>query len=181
MADDEIHYAAGFGLRDIVGYGNTGLVVHDESSDTVIKTPIDDKCSNYLTVERLIYERFTLNGGHPGILTYHGPVENGIRLQYAVNHDIKSFNNNTDSAPSTAQRLHWVAKIAEALCFIHGVGVIHGDLRSMNVFLDEGLNPKVADFAGSSLDGSLLLIESPASYQYPGPSESVKGDLFAFG
>ncbi|OBT70001.1 hypothetical protein VE03_00364 [Pseudogymnoascus sp. 23342-1-I1] len=168
MSDDEIHYPQGFSLQDLVGYGNTGLVVLDSSSNTVIKTPIDEKCTNYLTIERLIYERLTQSGGHSGILSYHGV-------------DLKSFTEDADNAPTAAQRLRWVEKIAEALLFIHSTGVVHGDLRAANVLLDENLDPKVADFAGSSLDSSPLLVESAGSYQYPGSSVSVEGDIFAFG
>lgn len=72
-------------------------------------------------------------------------------------------------------------QIAQALNFLHLAGVIHGDLTSHNVFLDEKLNAKVADFAGSSLDGSPLLIAVTASHEYPGPALSAQGDFFAFG
>ena len=78
-------------------------------------------------------------------------------------------------------RSSWILQIAEALQFIHRNGVIHGDLTSSNIFLDSNLDPKIADFAGSSLDQSPLLIESPGSYCYPGSSLSVQGDIFAFG
>lgn len=37
------------------------------------------------------------------------------------------------------------------------------------VFLDKDLNVKLADFAGSSIDGSPLLIAVTASYEYSGP------------
>ena len=61
------------------------------------------------------------------------------------------------------------------------MGVIYGDLTSKNVFLDENLNAKLADYAGSSLDGSPLLVAVTASYRYPGLALSIKGDLFTFG
>jgi hypothetical protein len=47
--------------------------------------------------------------------------------------------------------------------------------------LDENLNAKLADFAGSSMDDSPLLIAVTASHEYPGSLLSVQGDLFAFG
>ncbi|XTI89216.1 kinase-like protein [Cenococcum geophilum] len=52
-------------------------------------------------------------------------------------------------------------QIAYALAFVYSTGVIHGDLHSGNIFLDGDLNAKVGDFAGSSLDGSPLLIATP--------------------
>lgn len=52
---------------------------------------------------------------------------------------------------------------------------------SSNIFLDGNLDPKIADFGGSSLDRSPLLIDGPASYVYPGSPLSVQGDIFTFG
>ncbi|KAH9204766.1 hypothetical protein DL95DRAFT_430257 [Leptodontidium sp. 2 PMI_412] len=49
----------------------------------------------------------------------------------------------------------------KAIDFIHGAGVIHGDLTCENIFLDENLNAKLANFAGSSMDGSPLSIVAP--------------------
>lgn len=79
------------------------------------------------------------------------------------------------------QRLHWMIQIADALDFIHTAGIIHGDLTTANIFLDGGLKAKLADFAGSSIDSSPLLIAVTASHEYPGDTLSVQGDIFAFG
>jgi hypothetical protein len=49
------------------------------------------------------------------------------------------------------------------------------------VLLDENLNAKLADFAGSSLDGSPLLIMVTESHEFPGPLLSTKADIFTFG
>lgn len=178
MSQDDIQYPSGFGLQDVISYGSTGLVVLDSASNTVIKKPLDQAYTRYINVERQIYERFIQVRGHDGILAYHGVFEDGLRLEYAPNHDLKSFD---DGGQQPEQRLRWVVQIAEALDFIHGAGVIHGDLSSANVFIDANLEPKIADFAGSSLDHSPLLVESPASYQCPESPLSVAGDLFAFG
>ncbi|RDA94430.1 hypothetical protein CP533_2259 [Ophiocordyceps camponoti-saundersi (nom. inval.)] len=178
MSQDDLQYPSGFGLQDVISYGSTGLVVLDAASNTAIKKPLDQAYTRYVDVERQIYERFIEKGGHDGILSYYGVFEDGIRLEYAANYDLKSFD---DSGQLPEQRLRWFVQIAEALKFIHSSGVVHGDLSSANVFLDADLNAKVADFAGSSLDQSPLLIESSACYQCPEAPLSVKGDLFAFG
>ncbi|RCI11567.1 hypothetical protein L249_7254 [Ophiocordyceps polyrhachis-furcata BCC 54312] len=179
MSQDEIQYPSGFGLQDLISYGSTGLVVLDAASNTAIKKPLNQAYTHYLDIERRIYERFIERGGHVGILSYHGVFEDGIRLECAANYDLKSFDQGRQLPEQ--QRLRWIIQIAEALDFIHCSGVIHGDLSSVNVFLDAELNAKVADFAGSSLDQSPLLIESSAGYQCPEALLSVKGDLFAFG
>ncbi|KAH6634386.1 kinase-like domain-containing protein [Chaetomium sp. MPI-SDFR-AT-0129] len=185
METDEIKYPAGFGFKDLVSYGISGLVVLDKASQTVIKKPLSDDCEEALARARDIYARLTERGGHPGILRYHGTVESGIRLQYAPNGDIRAFL--TFRPPKQGleitTKLHqrWAMQIAEALAFVHSAGVVHGDLTCHNVFLDGELNAKLADFAGSSLDGSGLLVCVAASHEYPGPTMSTQGDIFAFG
>lgn len=69
-------------------------------------------------------------------------------------------------------------QIAIALRFIYDAGVIYGDLRRANILVDDKLNAKVADFASSSLDLSLFLIESAAFNTYYTPL-STKGDIYA--
>lgn len=102
-------------------------------------------------------------------------------MEYASNGDLQSFNNQHRADVDFGQQLRWATEIAEALDFVHNAGVVHGDLTCHNIFLDKSLNAKVADFAGSSLDGSPLLIAVTASHEYPGSVSSAKGYLFAFG
>ncbi|KAM3425809.1 hypothetical protein NHJ13734_009913 [Beauveria thailandica] len=185
MADNSVEYPnveypGGFGIHDVIGYGNSSLLVLDSrtlETVTAIKKPLDANGALHVDRERQIYERFALQGGHGGLLKYYGTVENGIRLEYAARHDL-------DTPDVTEQPLHvrrrWIMQIAVALRFIHGAGVIHGDLRRANILVDDKLDAKVADFAGSSLDLSPLLIESPAFNPYYTPL-STKGDIYAFG
>ncbi len=72
-------------------------------------------------------------------------------------------------------------QIAEALGFVHRCGVVHGDLNGFNVLLDRRFDAKLADFAGSSLDGSPLLIAVTASHERPGDLLCPEGDIFALG
>ncbi|RSL40753.1 hypothetical protein CEP54_016031 [Fusarium duplospermum] len=179
MAADDIQYPSGFGLQDVVGSGTTGLVVLDKPTSTVVKTPLDHENELLIAREKQVYERFAEKGGHKGLLGYYGTFESGIRLQHASNYHLRSANKK--DLVSENQRLSWVIQIAEAMDFIHKAGVIHGDLTCANIFLDEELNAKLADFAGSSIDGSPLLVAVPASHEYPGSLLSIQGDLFAFG
>lgn len=179
MADDEIRFPTGFSMKDLVAYGHTGMVLLDSSTNTVIKTPHDEDRSEPMTIEQQIYERFTEHGGHKGILVYHGPFESGIRLEYAPNGNLRSYLE--DHAVDEKRKLLWAVQIAEALDFAHQCGVIHGDVTGANIFLDGRLDAKLADFAGSSLDGSPLLIGVTASHEYPGPLQSAEADIFALG
>ncbi|AEO55225.1 hypothetical protein MYCTH_2298848 [Thermothelomyces thermophilus ATCC 42464] len=181
-AEDEIRYPSGFGLGDVVGWGTTGMVVLDKFSNTVIKVPFDhnsEECLLRMQREREVYERFARRGGHQGLLSYHGVFESGIRLEYASRHNLRLHLGASDV--STAQRLRWAIQVAEAIKFVHDAGVIQGVLTCANIFLDACLNAKVADFAGSSIDGSPLLVIVTESHEFPGPRLSVQADLFALG
>ncbi|KAG7123568.1 L-type lectin-domain containing receptor kinase V.9 [Verticillium longisporum] len=81
---------------------------------------------------------------------------------------------------NSALRLRWMTQIADALAFIHDAVIIHGDLTPANVLLDDELNAKLSDFAGSSIDSLPLLTQVPPSYQYPKDLLSIHGDMFAF-
>jgi serine/threonine protein kinase len=154
-------------LPRLVAYGNTGLVLLDRSTDTVIKASPDGGYLEAMARERQIYERFVQRDGHKGILCYHGTFESGIRLEYAPHGNIRAY---LENHPVDEKRtLRWAVQVAEALDFVHRCGVIHGDVNGFNVLLDRHLNAKLADFAGSSLDGSPLLIGVTASHEYPGP------------
>jgi serine/threonine protein kinase len=176
---DEIHFPSGFTM-DLIAYGDTGLVLLDTSTDTVVKASPGGERSDAMAVEQHIYERFVQRGGHKGILIYHGTFEWGIRLEHASHGNIRSYleNHPTDKL----RRIRWTVQVAEALDFAHQCGIIHGDINGFNVLLDRRLDAKLADFAGSSLDGSPLLIGVTASHEYPGPLLCTnKADIFAFG
>ncbi|KND88538.1 Megakaryocyte-associated tyrosine-protein kinase [Tolypocladium ophioglossoides CBS 100239] len=180
MAFDEIQYPPGFGYKDLVAWGSTGLVVLDRATQTVIKSPFNPENGSPIAREREIYERLAERGRHQGTLLYHGEFEGGgIRLEYASNLDLQSFVQREEVGP--ALRLHWMIQLADALAFVHDARIIHGDFTTANVFLDDGLNARLADFAGSSIDSSRLLVEVTASHLYPGNLLSAQGDIFAFG
>jgi serine/threonine protein kinase len=78
-------------------------------------------------------------------------------------------------------RQHRAVQVADAIGFTHEAGVIHGDLTCANIFVDAGLKARVADFAGSSIDGSPLLVLVIESHELPGSLLSTQADLFALG
>jgi serine/threonine protein kinase len=178
----EARFPAGFGKNDVVAWGSTGIVVLDRASQTVVKAPFWDDTETLVLREREIYERLNQQGGHEGLLRYHGAVDDGIRLEYAPNNSIRMFYQEDEGiGTSSQQRLRWAVQIAETLLFVHSAGVVHGDLTCTNIFLDERFNAKLGDFAGSSLDGSKLLIGVTSSHRSPGSVLSTQGDIFAFG
>jgi serine/threonine protein kinase len=178
---DEINYPTGFSLKDIVSWGNSGMIYLDESSRTIVKAPHGAKNKDHIAIEQRIYQRLSEHGGHDGLLHYYGPYESGIRLDFASNGDLRSFLEACRTDIDIERQLRWSKKIAAVLHFVHSKRVVHGDLRCSNILLDNHFNAKLADFAGSSLDGSSLLVGVTTSHRSPGPALSVQGDIFALG
>ena len=157
------------------------MICLDEASRTIVKSPHGEENQADIAIERRIYERIREHGGHEGLLHYHGPYESGLRLEFACNGSLRSFLRKHASDINLEQQLRWARQIVDALCFIHSINIIHGDVTCSNILLDERLDAKLADFGGSSLDGSPLLVSVTTSHQYLGPALSIQGDIFALG
>jgi len=74
--------------------------------------------------------------------------------------------------------------IANALQYAHGKGVVHRDIKSSNILLDNNGAPYLTDFGAATLmetqaDGGSLIAASPQSIA--GQSALPSDDIFAFG
>jgi serine/threonine protein kinase len=152
----------------------------DAASQTAIKTSYNDDNRRGIEVEKQIYERFEQQGGHYGILQYHSPYDSGIHLELAPNWSLSLYLGKHPEI-RVSQRLYWARQVTDALCFVHASNIIHRDLNLNNVLLTKDLDTKLADFGGSSLDCSDLLVIITASYRLPGTLLSNKADIFALG
>jgi serine/threonine protein kinase len=52
----------------------------------------------------------------------------------------------------------WAKQAAQSLVFCHSNSILHRDICYNNFFLDQNLNLKLGDFAGSSIDQLLALV-----------------------
>ncbi|OCL09056.1 kinase-like protein [Glonium stellatum] len=176
----QIRWPKGCTRDDLVNWGNFGFVCLDALSGSVIKIPHFEN-DDAILIERAIYERFDERGGNAGLLQYRGRCDAGIRLEFASNYDLRAHLRDHKDNVTLEQQLRWGQEIADTVAFIHSNGVIHGDLQCCNILLDQDLHAKVADFGGSSLDGSALLVTVAHSHRYPGELLSVQADIFALG
>jgi hypothetical protein len=104
-------------IEDRVGLGTSGLVFLDSSSSsssTVIKFPHtgDIHALTHIEIEKSIYNRFTLGGGHEGLLDYDGPFEAGLRLEYAKNEGLLSYLQQHKGDIGFEQRFRWCQEVS---------------------------------------------------------------------
>jgi len=110
--------------------------------------------------------------------------EEGLILEYMSNGSLKDYLCEHNHTISMKQRLLWACQAAEGLHVLHSKGVIHCDMKPGNFLLDADLGLKIADFGGSSFNGSWssacegTRFWLPRDYREP---STIRSDLFALG
>ena len=105
-----------------------------------------------------------------------------ILLEFAHHGSIRQYRMNHDEAIPPTTKLRWIQQVTSTMCFLHSKGVLHGDISCNNIFLDQNLNAKVADFAGSVIDGEPYLSCYESSYSHPNiQGVCVESEIFALG
>ncbi|CAN6598960.1 hypothetical protein TRVA0_001S06568 [Trichomonascus vanleenenianus] len=96
----------------------------------------------------------------PGIAVFHGIITvDGSELGLVLNYYPKTVKSFIQSTPSvynshdvyTGKRLwvSWAIQLCHGLRFLQQKGVVHGDIKSDNIFLDSMLNPFIGDFSSA--------------------------------
>ncbi|KND93903.1 CBL-interacting serine/threonine-protein kinase 26 [Tolypocladium ophioglossoides CBS 100239] len=183
----------GLNFEDVdgIGSGSFSQVARIRDSDRVIKIPSND-AYDHLERERLVYERLKR---HPNILRYYGETgitlsgrtKRGLLLHYHEAGTLDKILSAQDSRVSI-DRDRWLIQTIEAVRYVHSRGVIHGDLGSHNFLIQSDGALALADFGGSSIDGSECLEFPPPRYSRPTTMNSQyqlrpteKDDLFGLG
>lgn len=80
-----------------------------------------------------------------------------------------------------------ILQIAEGLAYLHANGIVHGDLKTSNILLDEQLKPFIGDFGSTSVtlqDTSPTQTWGTRRLQAPelmmGESKTTASDMYAF-
>ncbi|KAF2212849.1 hypothetical protein CERZMDRAFT_41106 [Cercospora zeae-maydis SCOH1-5] len=108
-------------------------------------------------------------------------AHNAIILQFASQTSIRQYLARQKNQVPLALKLRWVEQLFDAVQFIHSRNVLHGDISCNNVFLDENLDAKLGDFAGSAIDNLPPLVCYETSHELPGEDISTLTELFALG
>ena len=130
---------------------------------------------------------------HPHVVSVYDLVEHGGRLWIAMelveSGDLaRHLGARGRLAPDEAMRL--ADMIADAIAFAHDQGIIHRDLKAMNVLLTAEGQVKVADFGTAKLESSSLqtiegtVMGSPhcmSPEQVRGETADERSDVYALG
>lgn len=95
-------------------------------------------------------------------------------LQLCINHSLHTLVRSRGCLTDPEVRVYTI-QVAGAVQYMHSKGVIHGDLKLTNLFLDANMNIKVGDFG-------LATILLPSSKRKPKPcgtSNYMAPEMFA--
>lgn len=181
MGENPVIHASVQAKGEFISAGITGLV-ELLPDGTVIKSPrpSEERSSRDTETEAKIYQ---LLGPHDRLVPMLGHSAEGLRLEYMENGTVKDYLREHEDV-SLEQRQRWVREAIEGLDLLHSHGIIHCDFKPRNFLLDASLSLKIADFSGSSYDGSKSYCCEGTRYYLPRdwrkPS-TMKSDLFALG
>ncbi|OAA53495.1 Protein kinase-like domain protein [Niveomyces insectorum RCEF 264] len=171
--------------------GSTGSVYSFQAMpDVVAKLPyVEEEIRERFETEKAIYRRIGSIGSidssidvppaHPYIVPCLG-IEDGERggciyLRRAQHGSIRDYFKRKGGRASMAERVRWAAHLAEALAFLHGLGIRQGDVGGRNVLLHEDENGTrdiwVCDFAGSGIDDTPALVLAQGGFRHPQESD----------
>ena len=180
-------------------FAGFGMTAHIELTPEghVVKTPktnpydlrVQERNRADMRAEAAVYDRI----GHdcpyiPKMLAWD-PDTCCLRLEYLENGALVECigKNAPEDAPEIAPALRrrWALQVTRGLRALHAVGIIHGDLVPRNVLLGADNNVRIADFAGSCMDGAPYKTCAGERYTVPGWSFSKKpepaDDVFLLG
>lgn len=81
-------------------------------------------------------------------------LEPSLTVEYMPNGCLKDSLRSHNDETSVPQRTQWVREAAEDLHFLRSANVIHCDVEPRNFLLEAELSLGIANFSGSSLEGS---------------------------
>jgi len=179
-------------VRAVIGQGSFGTVfrAHDPVLDRDVALKLFRHDRTDLDADQLIAEaRQHARVHHPRVLAVHGAdVENGIAglwTDLLEGGDLRQ--RVLDDGMLCTDRLRGLAAdLAAGLAAVHEEGIIHGDLKPANVWLDSQERAILMDFGAAEKRGGSM----PARYGSPvtmapelfeGEAPTAQSDLYALG
>ena len=190
MADNEWHLGH-YEILEEIGRGGMGVIYRARQRHSrrivAVKRILADQMDSHETLVRFRHEAEAAAGlDHPNILPIYevSESEDGLpffSMKYATGGSLRAAASALRSQPRDCVRL--MAKVARAIAYAHGKGILHRDLQPGNILLDGNGEPMVSDFGlakwldeNSDLTRTLQTLGTPG-YIAPEQAECSAGGL----
>ncbi|PYK61473.1 MAG: hypothetical protein DME43_02390, partial [Verrucomicrobia bacterium] len=188
----DTHWRLGnYEILEEIGRGGMGVIYRARQRHSrrivAVKRILADQVNLHETLVRFRHEAEAAAGlDHPNILPIYevSESEDGLpffSMKYATKGSLRSAAPALRSEPRGCVRL--MAKVARAVAYAHGKGILHRDLQPGNILLDGNGEPMVSDFGlakwldeNSDLTRTLATLGTPG-YIAPEQAESPSADL----
>uniref|UniRef100_A0ACD5ZGP6 Uncharacterized protein n=1 Tax=Avena sativa TaxID=4498 RepID=A0ACD5ZGP6_AVESA len=196
---EELEEATGkFDERNVLGKGGNGTVykgtLKDSRTVAIKKCKlVDERQKKEFGKEMLILSQIN----HRNIVKLYGcclEVEVPMLVyEYIPNGDLYQLIHGGGSCVSLATRLKIADETAEALAYLHSWAsppIIHGDVKSPNILIDDNYTVKVSDFGASTLAPTdeaqfVTFVQGTCGYLDPEYMQTCKltdrSDVYSFG
>src|SRR6266508_5080408 len=178
-------------ILEEIGRGGMGVIYRARQQHSrrivAVKRIFAHEVNSHDTLERFRREAEAVASlDHPNILPIHevSESEEGLpffSMKYAEGGSLRAAAPALRTKPRECVRL--IAKVARAMAYAHGKGVLHRDLQPGNILLDENGEPMVSDFGlakwldqSSDLTRTLETLGTPG-YIAPEQAECRATDL----
>lgn len=130
----------------------------------------------------------------PYVVRYYGacltPPDYCLVMEYANNGSLFIYLNSSN-VMSWDVRYRIAVDIGYGMQYIHERGIVHGDLKSLNVLLDKELRARVSDFGLSKIKPGVITFDGKSSggtirwmapeVLSPGAKNTKESDVYSFG
>jgi len=180
-------------LEKQISEGGYGLIYKGRWRETVVAVKMLKMDMKEEHVRDFIYECYTMESlRHPNIVMFLGactkPPNLAIVLEYCSRGSLWSILQNPDLKLSWDDRRRMAMDAARGVNYLHSfpTPVLHRDLKSLNLLLDENFRIKVADFGwtrtmASTMTGKIGTYQWMAPEVISGHNYTEKADVFSFG
>lgn len=182
-------------LRQCIGRGGMGLVYR--ARDTKLEREVAIKCLRTELFEDHYVERFKREAlllaklNHPNIVQIYDFIDTTDQLALVMElvdgQNLQTYLR--EHIVSIAQRLQWLVQITEGMAIAHDAGIIHRDLKTENILINQRGQAKITDlgiaksqdFKGTLTDHVAGSYCSMSPEQAMGETITFKSDLFSLG
>ncbi|WP_395375785.1 serine/threonine-protein kinase [Marinicella sp. W31] len=182
-------------IKEKIGSGGFGQVFR--AYDTVLQTEVAVKFLNpqtqlYINVDDFLEEaRLMATVRNPHVLAIHGAAtDKGVAGYWSdyLNGEVL-FNRLRDEGLGNNEQLKIITQLIQAVKATHDNGIVHGDIKSLNVMLQPNRGAILLDFGSSrsgleEIESSETIQASPiamAPEQFTGQPSSQASDIFTLG